>query len=256
MGMLLIKGRQSGGNRVTKEIIQKIVQKEVGGSTLAARKIWYDDVVGRLNDEERGTFLGSFKGEDKILTLYKSGDYRLSSFDLSNHFDEDMIHIEKWHPERAISAVYYDGEKELHYVKRFTCEVTTDKKVSFISEGEGSYLDVVTTVYRPVIKIIYNKLLKETKNLPDNDVNIADFIDVKGLKAQGNQLTKLKVKEIVVIPGSEEETNWPEERAKESTTDESFDDDNDTDDEVSDGTTVEWDLTKGDDDDEEQMKLF
>jgi topoisomerase-4 subunit A len=259
MGMLLIKGRQSGGNRVTKEIIQKIVQKEVGGSTLAARKIWYDDVVGRLNDEERGTFLGSFKGEDKILTLYKSGDYRLSSFDLSNHFDEDMIHIEKWHPERAISAVYYDGEKELHYVKRFTCEVTTDKKVSFISEGEGSYLDVVTTVYRPVIKIIYNKLLKETKNLPDNDVNIADFIDVKGLKAQGNQLTKLKVKEIVVIPGSEEETNWPEERAKESTSDESFDDDdNDSDDEVSDGTTVEWDLTKGDDDeeDEEQMKLF
>ncbi|MDP4683814.1 MAG: DNA gyrase/topoisomerase IV subunit A [Crocinitomicaceae bacterium] len=260
MGMLLIKGRQSGGNRVTKEIIQKIVQKEVGGSTLAARKIWYDDVVGRLNDEERGTFLGSFKGEDKILTLYKSGDYRLSSFDLSNHFDEDMIHIEKWHPERAISAVYYDGDKELHYVKRFTCEVTTDKKVSFISEGEGSYLDVVTTVYRPVIKIIYNKLLKETKNLPDNDVNIADFIDVKGLKAQGNQLTKLKVKEIVVIPGSEEETNWPEERAKESTADESFDDDdNDSDDEVSDGTTVEWDLTKGnddDDDDEEQMKLF
>ena len=260
MGMLLIKGRQSGGNRVTKEIIQKIVQKEVGGSTLAARKIWYDDVVGRLNDEERGTFLGSFKGEDKILTLYKSGDYRLSSFDLSNHFDEDMIHIEKWHPERAISAVYYDGDKELHYVKRFTCEVTTDKKVSFISEGEGSYLDVVTTVYRPVIKIIYNKLLKETKNLPDNDVNIADFIDVKGLKAQGNQLTKLKMKEIVVIPGSEEETNWPEERAKESTADESFeDDDNDSDDEVSDGTTVEWDLTKGnddDDDDEEQMKLF
>jgi topoisomerase-4 subunit A len=260
MGMLLIKGRQSGGNRVTKEIIQKIVQKEVGGSTLAARKIWYDDVVGRLNDEERGTFLGSFKGEDKILTLYKSGEYRLSSFDLSNHFDEDMIHIEKWHPERAISAVYYDGEKELHYVKRFTCEVTTDKKVSFISEGEGSYLDVVTTVYRPVIKIIYNKLLKETKNLPDNDVNIADFIDVKGLKAQGNQLTKLKVKEIVVIPGSEEETNWPEERVKESTSDESFDDDddNDSDDEVSDGTTVEWDLTKGEDDDEdeEQMKLF
>jgi len=259
MAMLLIKGRQSGGNRVTKEIIQKIVQKEVGGSTLAARKIWYDDVVGRLNDEERGTFLGSFKGEDKILTLYKSGEYRLSSFDLSNHFDEDMIHIEKWYPERAISAVYYDGEKELHYVKRFTCDVTTDKKVLFISEGEGSYLDVVTTVYRPVIKIIYNKLLKETKNLPDNDVNIADFIDVKGLKAQGNQLTKLKVKEIVVLPGSEEETNWPEDRVKEISDDESFENDSeedvDVDDEVSDGTTIEWDLTK-DEDDEEQMKLF
>jgi len=108
LGDLLIKGRQSAGNRVTKEIIQKITQKEVGGSTLAARKIWFDTVVGRLNDEGRGKFLGSFKGEDKILTLYKTGEYRLSNFDLSNHFDEDMIHIEKWHPERPISTVYFD----------------------------------------------------------------------------------------------------------------------------------------------------
>ncbi|MFN5878038.1 MAG: DNA gyrase/topoisomerase IV subunit A, partial [Flavobacteriales bacterium] len=125
LGDLLIKGRQSAGNRVTKEIIQKITQKEVGGSTLAARKIWFDTVVGRLNDEGRGKFLGSFKGEDKILTLYKTGEYRLSNFDLSNHFDEDMIHIEKWHPERPISTVYFDVEKELHFVKRFLCEVTT-----------------------------------------------------------------------------------------------------------------------------------
>ena len=206
-GSLLIKGCQSGGNRVTKEIVQKITQKEVGGSTLAARKIWYDTVVGRLNDEGRGKFLGSFKGEDRILTLYKSGEYRLSSFDLSTHFDEDMIHIEKWHPHRPLSAVYYDGEKELHFVKRFLCEVTSDKKTSFISESEGSYLDVVSTAYRPNVKIIYNKLLKETKNLPDNEVNLADFIDVKGMKAQGNQLTKLKVKEIVLthsIEGEEE----------------------------------------------------
>ncbi|MCE2743458.1 MAG: DNA gyrase/topoisomerase IV subunit A, partial [Fluviicola sp.] len=99
MGDMLIKGRNSAGNRVTKEIVQKITQKEVGGSTLAARKIWYDTVVGRLNDEGRGTFLGSFKGTDKILTLYKTGEYRLSNFDLSNHFDEDMVHIEKWHPD-------------------------------------------------------------------------------------------------------------------------------------------------------------
>jgi topoisomerase-4 subunit A len=105
LGALLIKGRNSAGNRVTKEIIQKIVQKEVGGSTLAARKIWYDTVVGRLNDEGRGKFLGSFKGEDRILTLYKNGEYRLSTFDLATHFDEDMIHIEKWIQDRPISAV-------------------------------------------------------------------------------------------------------------------------------------------------------
>src|SRR5690606_1127801 len=105
LGEQLIKGRAAAGNRVTKEIISKIVQKEVGGSTLAARKIWYDEIVGRLNDEGRGKFLGSFKNNDKILTLYKTGDYRLSGYDLATHFDSDMIHIEKWNPEHAISTV-------------------------------------------------------------------------------------------------------------------------------------------------------
>lgn len=263
-GSLLIKGRQSGGNRVTKEIVQKITQKEVGGSTLAARKIWYDTVVGRLNDEGRGKFLGSFKGEDRILTLYRSGEYRLSSFDLSTHFDEDMIHIEKWHPNRPLSAVYYDGEKELHFVKRFLCEVTSDKKTSFISESEGSYLDVVSTAYRPNVRIIYNKLLKETKNLPDNEVNIADFIDVKGMKAQGNQLTKLKVKEIVLthsIEGVEEP--WPEDIESTNESEENVDSSNDVDNEENDsansadlegGNTIEWDFTKNDE--EDQMTLF
>lgn len=262
LGDLLIKGRQSGGNRVTKEIIQKITQKEVGGSTLAARKIWFDTVVGRLNDEGRGKFLGSFKGEDRILTLYKSGDYRLSSFDLSNHFDEDMIHIEKWHPDRPISTVYYDAEKDLHYVKRFLCEVTSDKKVSFISESEGSYMDVVSTAYRPNVRIVYNKLLKETKNLPDNEVNIADFIEVKGMKAQGNQLTKLKVKEIVLTHEIEGAEPWPEDVQVESPDMEDEDADSAIDtngEEGEDGTTIEWDLTKKPEDDEDedgQITLF
>jgi topoisomerase-4 subunit A len=250
-GELLIKGRQSSGNRVTKEIIQKITQKEVGGSTLAARKIWFDTVVGRLNDEERGKFLGSFKGEDKILTLYKTGEYRLSNFDLSNHFDEDMIHIEKWVPSRPLSTVYFDAEKDMHFVKRFLCEVTSDKKVSFISESEGSYMDVVSTAYQPNIKIVYNKLLKETKNLPDNEVQLADFIDIKGMKAQGNQLTKLKVKEIVLTHPIEGSEPWPEDSVEEIEVEELDDDST----EESDDTTVEWDLTKNDED-EDQMTLF
>ncbi len=250
-GELLIKGRQSSGNRVTKEIIQKITQKEVGGSTLAARKIWFDTVVGRLNDEERGKFLGSFKGEDKILTLYKTGEYRLSNFDLSNHFDEDMIHIEKWVPSRPLSTVYFDAEKDMHFVKRFLCEVTSDKKVSFISESEGSYMDVVSTAYQPNIKIVYNKLLKETKNLPDNEVQLADFIDIKGMKAQGNQLTKLKVKEIVLTHPIEGSEPWPEDSVEEIEVEELDDDST----EEVDDTTVEWDLTKKDDD-EDQMTLF
>ncbi len=255
MGELLIKGRQSAGNRVTKEIVQKITQKEVGGSTLAERKIWFDTVVGRLNDEDRGKFLGSFKGEDRILTVYKTGEYRLSNFDLANHFDEDMILIEKWHPNRPISAVYYDSEKDMHFVKRFLCEVTSDKKVSFISEGEGSYMDVASTAYRPNIKIIYNKLLKETKNLPDNEIQLADFIEIKGMKAQGNQLTKLKVKEIVLTQASEGEETWPVEEKPLKLDDDDSDDEGDDGEEGSDGTTIEWDLTK-DDEEDDQMKLF
>jgi topoisomerase-4 subunit A len=250
LGALLIKGRNSAGNRVTKEIIQKIVQKEVGGSTLAARKIWYDQVVGRLNDEGRGKFLGSFKGEDRILTLYKTGEYRLSSFDLATHFDEDMIHIEKWISDRPISAVYYDAEKELHYVKRFTCEVTQDKRVSFIAEAPGSYLDLVSTAYRPEAKIVFNKLLKETKNLPDQVLNLADLIDVKGMKAQGNQLTKMKVKEIVLThPIDEGKEPWP--NAQEEEIIEELDP-------IEDAETpsMEWDLTKNEDDNPDQIPLF
>lgn len=260
LGDLLIKGRQSAGNRVTKEIVQKITQKEVGGSTLAARKIWYDTVVGRLNDEGRGKFLGSFKGEDRILTLYKNGEYRLSTFDLANHFDEDMIHIEKWVPDRPISAVYYDSEKDLHYVKRFTCEITSDKRVSYISEGEGSYLDCVSTAYKPVIRIVYNKLLKETKNLPDNEVSLADFIDVKGMKAQGNQLTKLKVKEIVLTHAIEGAEPWPDETPLELELDHPEDEHDEADSDAtdhSDGSpTIEWDMTGDSDDDPDQPKLF
>ncbi len=249
LGALLIKGRNSAGNRVTKEIIQKIVQKEVGGSTLAARKIWYDTVVGRLNDEGRGKFLGSFKGEDRILTLYKNGEYRLSSFDLATHFDEDMIHIEKWIQDRPISAVYFDAEKELHYIKRFTCEITQDKRVSFITEAPGSYLDVVSTAFRPEARIVFNKLLKETKNLPDQIFNLADLIDVKGMKAQGNQITKMKVKEIVLThPIDESPEPWPQEQ-------EILDEVELLEDEVE-TPSMEWDLSKKEDDNPDQIPLF
>jgi topoisomerase-4 subunit A len=209
-GEQLIKSRTAKGNIVTKEVISKIVQKEVGGSTLAARKIWYDEIVGRLNDEQRGKFLGSFRGEDKILTLYKSGEYRLSGFDLTTHFDDDILHIEKWHPDHPIAAVYYDGEKDMYYAKRFLCEVTTDKKVSFISDAEGSELSAATTAYEPTVRIVYNKQLKATKSLPDKLVRLDEFIDVKGLAAQGNQLEKLKVKEILLEHDPGGDNPWPD----------------------------------------------
>jgi topoisomerase-4 subunit A len=253
LGDLLIKGRSAGGNRVTKEIVSKIVQKEVGGSTLAARKIWFDDVVGRLNDEGRGKFLGNFRGDDKILTLYKSGEYRLSGFDLSIRFDEDLLHIEKWHPDRPITAVYFDAGKDLHFGKRFLCEVTTDKKVSFIDESEGSHLDAVSTAYKPKVRVVYNKLLKATKNLPDTIIDMDEFIDVKGMKAQGNQITKLKVKEIVLDHPIKGDEPWPDDENEVNSSNEASTegDDDET------PTTIEWDLSKKkDDDDESQPKLF
>lgn len=211
LGEQLIKSRSAKGNIVSKEPISKVVQKEVGGSTLAARKIWFDDIVGRLNDDQRGKFLGQFRGEDKILTLYKNGEYRLSNFDLTTHFEDDMIHIEKWNPEHAISAVYYDPEKEIHYAKRFVCEITTDRRVPFLPEVEGVELNVVTTAYEPEVSIVYNKLLKATKSLPDRKVRLDEFIDVKGMKSIGNQLEKLKTKEIILTHPIGGDTPWPDE---------------------------------------------
>ena len=228
LGEQIIKSRSSKGNILSKHPVSKIVQKEVGGSTLAARKIWYDEIVGRLNDDHRGTFLGQFKGEDKILSLYKNGEYRLSTFDLTTHFDDDMIHIEKWNPEHALSAVYYDEAKDMHYAKRFVCEVTTDRRVPFIEVEEGAQLNVVTTAFEPEIKIIYNKHLKETKHLPDRIVRLDEFIEVKGMKAIGNQLEKLKTKDIELTHSIGGDTPWPDDEDEVLTNDD-FDDDDDDD---------------------------
>jgi topoisomerase-4 subunit A len=243
LGENIIKSRSAKGNIVSKETISKITQKEVGGSTLAARKIWYDDIVGRLNDDQRGKFLGHFRGDDKILTLYKNGEYRLSTFDLTTHFDDDMIHIEKWNPEHAISAVYYDAEKDMHYAKRFVCEVTTDRRVPFISEAEGSHLDAVSTAYEPEVKIIYNKLLKATKHLPDRIVRLNEFIDVKGMKSIGNQLEKMKTKEIELTHEIQGKTPWPDD--KEESTEKADEDDSDDDADLDDSAEND---NSGDDD--------
>ncbi|MFT7156090.1 MAG: topoisomerase-4 subunit A [Parvicella sp.] len=206
-GELIIKGRASKGNRATKEIISKVEQKEIGGSTLAARKVWWDEVVRRLNDEGRGKLLGEFKGDDKILTLHQSGNYKLSGFELNTKFDDDLIHIEKWVQDRPISVVYWNGDKEMYFVKRFLAE-SSSKRVLMIPEEEGSELVVASTQFMPKIRIEYNKRLRETKNLPDKIEELNELIDVKGLKAQGNQLTKLKVKEIVLLDTKDGE-EWP-----------------------------------------------
>ncbi len=265
-GNLLIKGRGSAGNRVTKEIVSKIIQKEVGASTLAARKIWFDSSVSRLNVDERGTFLGEFKGDDKILTIYSSGAYRLTNFDISNHFDSDLIHVEKWHPEHPVSVVYYEGEKQKYFVKRFLIETKSDKKVVFISETENSALAAVSTGYKPMVKIIFNKRLKETKDLPDKEIDLSDFIDVKGMKSVGNQLTKFKVKEVQLMHEIGGGEPWPTPEPEEEENKEVEVEEKDADAEISASENgsieVEWDMTSKTDspikdiEDDSQTSLF
>ena len=210
-GDLMIKGRTAKGNLVTKNYISKIEQRDVGGSTLSARKIWWDEVVSRLNNEGRGKLLGSFKGDDKILTIYSSGHYLLSNFELSNKFSDDLVHIEKWHPKRPLACVYWNASRELFFVKRFLIETLT-KKYPFIAENDG--LAVVSTDYKPKVNVSFNKRLKETKDLNDKVFELNDIIDVKGEKAQGNQLTRLKIKDITLLDVAEGE-EWPKESVDE-----------------------------------------
>ena len=194
---LAIKGRGSIGNIVTKHAVSKIFLKEDGISTLGARDIWFDETVLRLNTGKRGTYLGAFIGDEKILTIMHSGEYKLYNFDLTNHFDEDITRIQKFNENDVWSAVYYDGHSKNYYVKRFKVEIS-DKKNSFIAEHHDSELVMVTKDKLPRIEIIFDEK-KAPKNKKSEIVNIAEFIDVKGYKAKGKRLTNYEVKKFKII---------------------------------------------------------
>jgi len=193
---LSIKGKGSGGNIVTKKAVRKVELKSPGISTLSARKIWFDDTVQRLNVDERGELLGAFKADDKILTIYQSGEIELKSFDISNHFDDDMVLIEQNNPIKPISVVYFDGTKQAYYVKRFLVE-NNMSRFSFITDNENSQLEVVSTDWRPQVEIVFVK--EKGKKRQTEIINIEKFIAIKGVKALGNKLTTKKVKEINLI---------------------------------------------------------
>ena len=194
---LTIKGRASKGNLVTKYPIKKVEFKEDGVSTLAPRQIWFDEDIKRLNADGLGVLLGSFKGEDKILTINKKGEAKLVSFDLSNRFDEELEVIEKWRPNKPISCVYFDAEKERYFVKRFLLEDTVSPQVFYNLEDAKSSIKVISTDYLPVIELIYPKVKGEEKE--PEVISLEEFISVKGIKAQGNQLTTSKLKQINVL---------------------------------------------------------
>lgn len=193
---IAIKGRASRGNTVTKYPIKKIELKEKGISTLKPRRIWFDDTVQRLNVDGRGELLGEFRPNDRLLIINQNGKLKTIIPELTTHFEEGMIILEKWVPTKPISAIYFDGEKERYYVKRFVVE-NENKEETFITDHANSQLEIVSTDYRPVAEVVFARVKgvqKETLT-----VDLENFIAVKGIKAQGNVLTGDKVKQINLL---------------------------------------------------------
>ncbi|MEO5789655.1 MAG: DNA gyrase/topoisomerase IV subunit A [Gelidibacter sp.] len=194
---ILIKGRNSKGNVVTKHAIRKIELKERGISTLKPRKIWYDDAVQRLNADGRGELIGEFRGEDRLLIINQSGIVKTILPELTSRFDDDMIVLEKWIPKKPISAIYFDGEKERYYVKRFLIE-QEGKEELFISDHPKSRLEIISTDWKPIAEVEFTK--ERGKDRKDNwEVNLEEFISIKGITALGNQLTRDKVNQISLL---------------------------------------------------------
>ena len=192
---LAIKGRSSQGNTLSRVPVRNIVKREEGVSTLGARDIWYDETVRRLNSEERGKYLGAFKGEDKILTILSTGEFKLTGFDLSTHFEDELVHLEKLDTDKILSVVYYDGGLDKYYVKRFQIDEDTpiNKKTLFISESKGSEMMLFSLDYLPRIQM---DVESKSGELSVQVVPIADFIGIKSFKARGKRLGDKKVKKI------------------------------------------------------------
>jgi topoisomerase-4 subunit A len=194
---IIIKGRASKGNLVTKNSVKRVELKEKGVSTLKPRKIWFDDTVQRLNVDGRGELMGEFRGEDRLLIIKQSGLTKTIIPEITARFDDDMIVLEKWIPKKPISAVYYDGEKERYFVKRFLIE-NENREESFISDHKNSQLEIVSTDWKPVAEVIFAKErgIDRKENLV---VNLEEFIAVKGISALGNQLTREKINQINLL---------------------------------------------------------
>lgn len=191
---MIVKGRGSRGNIVTKYSVKRIELKEKGLSTLKPRKIWFDETVQRLNVDQRGELLGDFTSEDRLLIIDQNGIVKTVVPEITLHFNDAMIVLEKWDPKKPISVIYWEGEKELFYVKRFLIE-NPDKEEKVISDHLKSYLETVFTDYRPVVELVFAK--KRGRERQENiEIKLENFISIKGISALGNQLTKDKLIEI------------------------------------------------------------
>lgn len=194
-GDLAIKGRDAMGNILTRYAIHKIMLKEKGSSTLGGTKIWFDETVLRLNSDGKGNFLGEFRNGDRLLVVTKGGMYRLSNFELSNHFEDDLLFVEKFNSGKIYTAVYYDGEQKYYYLKRFSFEAT-DKLTNFTAEDPGSRLVLISGEPRPRFEIKYGG---PHKTRPKDIIVADEFIAVKGCKAKGKRLTTYEIGKITEI---------------------------------------------------------
>ena len=195
---LEIKGRSSQGNIVSKFPLKKIVQKSKGVSTLGGRKIWYDSILFRLNTDERGQYLGTFNGEDKLVGIRENGSLEIRTTELSQHFDESFRILKKWKEDMVISLIHYDGNSENYYVKRFRLEAPLPSKpVSLITDHPKSKMILVTDEPDPEIEMVITRgkaKLEETQKTP-----IKDLIDIKGIKALGNRLSQHNLVKVSLV---------------------------------------------------------
>jgi topoisomerase IV subunit A len=191
-GQISIKGKSSMGNILTKNPVHKIVLKEKGLSTLGGRKIWFDDAVFRLNVDSRGLYLGEFGPEDKILVITKNGYFRIAGFDLSNHFEDNILIIEKFKPGKIYSVVYWDAEQKFYYLKRFMLE-ESEKLQCFINEEDDSKLISLTDVGHPRLEVLFGG---KHKGRESEIIDVSEFIGVKSYKAKGKRLSNFVVEEV------------------------------------------------------------
>lgn len=207
---LVIKGRSSQGNQVTKYPVRQVKFKEQGKSTLSAPKIWYDPQVGRLNTDGYGKLLGSFEQEDRIVVFYKDGHYELTDFDLGNRYETALVmRIEKFNPDKVITAIYLDADKAQYSVKRFHIETQTLKnKFLFIKEGNKNKLELVTTEPQPVVTL---KLGKKKADAREETIDLSEKVGVSGWKAVGNKLCDKELLDLIY----EEKAEEPETTAQE-----------------------------------------
>ncbi|WP_304232516.1 DNA gyrase/topoisomerase IV subunit A [Jiulongibacter sediminis] len=208
---LLIKGRSAQGNVVTKYPVRKVALKSAGKSTLGGVDIWYTPALGRLNRDEHGDYLGNFEAEDKVLVIYKTGEYELTNFELTNHYEaRQVMYITKYEEEGIISAIYYDGDSRIFYVKRFVIETSTmDKRFAFLTDHHRTELLGISYDALPRAEL---KVKKDRKSaVQKKEFDIAELVGVKGWKALGNKLPFMKVSGVKWLEPGIPETSEDEE---------------------------------------------